>query len=878
MASGLDDYERRLLVLIEDELRHSVGSLSATAGLLAWDLPTFVDVGCVIKDGALVEWKLVFDQSSPRMVRHKFARPVLAAAKLQALVDGGKLDHLQFAVEQVTVRQAAATDFVPTFASGLFVRAPWSDGLKTPVLSLHVKDLIVSGQSLAIIGRMGSGKSTLLRLILRERLRQPSNALGTAVAFVNLRRASASLFAALAQRASLRPVDVLSCALGVRDATEARMLVEASESQPSTLYIDGFDELTAALPKAAADRVETALADLTCSWVATGTQVILTTRPDIPHSLDIDALLPVQLAPLFVEEAVRVARIQQPKLRDDGGLRELFDALPEEFTTIPLFASIVATLAANGHVPDSASRSALMRAALKELLENRVLQKTGEPSLEHYIRCGYDMLLRGLAALSYNSLFAAPSQLDNTSAPVGLARSDVMEKFYELDETIDLSRLATVLTRDSGLMRAEGRSLHFAHRVFQEALAAIAVEETHDQVEAAQRLLDGLVSHHNTGREVVSLYIEAMVAKGRTSELLDLCDIALDRVERSGLDVDSAQLVWLVSHIFELAGDRLSRQLRRDVAVIEAFAEASARVIARPDLLPVRDRAQIATQLFKYDDEHAGVSADGVPKVAWCPVPAGHYPLGLTREKMAVMTPNELFQIQRELPSVVVDLERFAISYHPVTWAQYRAFLHHTDGFLSDGWWPAVPLSPSDAPRRHDRHADLIAAGHAGNLPVTGVDWYEARAYCRWLSAMTVEDIDLPTEEQWESAARGFGGALYPWGDRFDPALLNWEGAGMGQVVPVGLFASGSPAPGRPADMLGNIWEWTRSIAGEVGAGDFALIGHAAADETTAREVRRVVRGGCYLNDVPLLRSSYRGSDAATSRFDRQGFRVVRNA
>jgi formylglycine-generating enzyme required for sulfatase activity len=464
-------------------------------------------------------------------------------------------------------------------------------------------------------------------------------------------------------------------------------------------------------------------------------------------------------------------------------------------------------------------------------------------------------------------------------SPAGLERSAIMDRFYEIDDSIDLSRLTTVLTRDSGLMRVAGREFHFAHRIFQEALAAIAVEEAEDHAAASERLLDALVTHHNVGREVASLYVEAMVNANRISELLDPCDIALAKAEEEQLNPSSAHLIWLVAHVFERMPQRAGRRLRRDAAVIDAFVELAARTVTRPDFLSVRDRTQIAVQLSIHGDPRPGVGVDeaGLPQPAWCPVPAGRYVLGLTPAQEKELSAAGMFQVRREVPGVTVELPAFWIARYPVTWEQYRAFLGHADGYLSDAWWEVAPADSHGPAQRQSRATELTAGQQPGNYPVTGVDWYESYAFCRWLSALHGQDLDLPTEQEWEAAARGAAGTLFPWGPEFQPALLNWEGSGMGRAVPVGLFgASESGRTPRPEDMTGNVWEWTRSIAGRVGSADFAAIGHALSSIRVGSEVRRVVRGGCYLNGVPLLRATYRGNDAATSRFGRQSFRMVR--
>ncbi len=88
-----------------------------------------------------------------------------------------------------------------------------------------------------------------------------------------------------------------------------------------------------------------------------------------------------------------------------------------------------------------------------------------------------------------------------------------------------------------------------------------------------------------------------------------------------------------------------------------------------------------------------------------------------------------------------------------------------------------------------------------------GVSWNEAAAYANWLSKKTGEDYRLPTEAQWEKAARGTKGWIYPWGNEFDKNLCNSDECGLDRTSPVGIFPGGE-SPYGSMDMAGNVWEW----------------------------------------------------------------------
>jgi formylglycine-generating enzyme required for sulfatase activity len=94
--------------------------------------------------------------------------------------------------------------------------------------------------------------------------------------------------------------------------------------------------------------------------------------------------------------------------------------------------------------------------------------------------------------------------------------------------------------------------------------------------------------------------------------------------------------------------------------------------------------------------------------------------------------------------------------------------------------------------------------------PVVGICWHEARAYCAWLSAQTGQCWRLPSEAEWEAAARGQAGRRYAWGDDFDPNRCNTFESHVRGTTPVGVFPGGDTPEGL-VDLSGNVWEWTSS-------------------------------------------------------------------
>jgi formylglycine-generating enzyme required for sulfatase activity len=185
------------------------------------------------------------------------------------------------------------------------------------------------------------------------------------------------------------------------------------------------------------------------------------------------------------------------------------------------------------------------------------------------------------------------------------------------------------------------------------------------------------------------------------------------------------------------------------------------------------------------------------------------------------------------IPAARVALDSFAMDRTEVTVGQYAPFI--TAGLASAPWAEMPP--------------DTL-------LPVTGVLWSEAVAYCRWR-----DGARLPSEAEWEAAARGTGGRRYPWGNDWGRDRLNADDP-KGEAVPVGSFPRGA-APSGALDMAGNVWEWTATPgpAGRGGIPQYIIRGGAA---NSARDAANAISRVAY----PAV--------AQRTDLDRTGFRCVK--
>jgi formylglycine-generating enzyme required for sulfatase activity len=150
---------------------------------------------------------------------------------------------------------------------------------------------------------------------------------------------------------------------------------------------------------------------------------------------------------------------------------------------------------------------------------------------------------------------------------------------------------------------------------------------------------------------------------------------------------------------------------------------------------------------------------------------------------------------------------------------------------------------------------------------MTGVSFYEAYAFCRWLSARLRYVLRLPTEQEWEKAARGVDGRAYPWGDSFDVDRCNCEESGIGRVTPVGKYSPAGHSVFGCADMAGNVWEWCLTRW----RGNY----QSPEDNDPEGDQPRVIRGGAYHTGKLYVRCAYRDRAVPAYAGGDIGFRLV---
>jgi formylglycine-generating enzyme required for sulfatase activity len=171
-------------------------------------------------------------------------------------------------------------------------------------------------------------------------------------------------------------------------------------------------------------------------------------------------------------------------------------------------------------------------------------------------------------------------------------------------------------------------------------------------------------------------------------------------------------------------------------------------------------------------------------------IPAGEFLMGSDPEK-------DIFADENEQPQHRLYLPDYYMAKTPVTNAQYAAFVEAIGHRRPQHWEGGKP------PKGKEDH------------PVVYVTWHDAMAYCNWLAEVTGKAYRLPSEAEWEKAARGTDGRKYPWGDELpDKSRCNY-GNNVGHTTPVSQYSPRGGSPYRVEDVAGNVWEWTRSLWGK---------------------------------------------------------------
>jgi len=298
-------------------------------------------------------------------------------------------------------------------------------------------------------------------------------------------------------------------------------------------------------------------------------------------------------------------------------------------------------------------------------------------------------------------------------------------------------------------------------------------------------------------------------------------------------------------------------------------------------------------------------------RMEWCEVPEGEFLMGSTEEETELMLKErtEFYQahsqnysaediqrwlqrIRRSLPQHSIFQRGFHIGKFPITNQQFHVFWQ-TGGYQEKKWWGKVGLawlnrSPKDEEklnlnewrRRNSRTEPAFWNDHKlgiPNRPVVGVTWFEAMAYCAWLSEQLQSSnelpdgylVRLPTEAEWEKAARGNDQRSWSWGNEWKDNFANTHVTNLSTTSSVGTF-NADVSPCGALDMAGNVTEWCHSLSVK-----FPYDSKDGRENVEVTNEKRTVRGGAYNLGWYSAHCVYRREFLPDHHHAGLGFRVV---
>jgi formylglycine-generating enzyme required for sulfatase activity len=266
-------------------------------------------------------------------------------------------------------------------------------------------------------------------------------------------------------------------------------------------------------------------------------------------------------------------------------------------------------------------------------------------------------------------------------------------------------------------------------------------------------------------------------------------------------------------------------------------------------------------------------------------IPKGKFIMG-SREDDELAWEDEKPQHTFELPY------DYWVGIFPVSVADFREFVQSTAYVTraeKEGWcwvWNVEEMRWEKTQGANWQHPLGDSGGNETieHQPVVQVSWYDARAFCEWLNEGHKDELPqgyhfyLPSEAEWEKAARGPRGREWPWGKEFDPGLCNSRESGRYHTVEIGTFSPQGDSEYSVAEMSGNIWEWTITLWGndrDTSSFGYPYLGQDGREKQSAGdEFYRIIRGGSYKDDRKGVRCACRDIDPPHYSLSNLGFRV----
>jgi formylglycine-generating enzyme required for sulfatase activity len=578
----------------------------------------------------------------------------------------------------------------------------------------------------------------------------------------------------------------------------------------------------------------------------------------------------------WYEQLAGRGRIERPmanekarRLREAVGRRDLL-GLAER----PLLLTVMAQLHAYaGQLPED--RTQLYADAVQLLLQRWESRLGAENGILEFLNVP-NLKMSDLESGLYEVAFRAHSVSEVNEGTTDISEGQLREWLARyLNKDWNKAGLFVEYIRERAglLIRHKVDAYTFPHRSFQEFLAACYWLGLDDYPSEAARMVH---VEPERWREVFVLASGYAARTKRLGQAIAAVNALLPTDCKPNAEISGATLQASL-----LAGQALVEiglvGVRREPAGLAVLERAQGWLLTaiRGGYIEAQKRAEAGRVLARLGDPRPEVLT--CERMAFCHVPAGKFIFGEGKGQKTL------------------DLPEYWIGKYLVTNAQFKQFVdargYHDPAYWQEaaeaGYWSEAGFKGRLDDEIRAAPVDYGEPFNLPNHPVVGVSWYEALAFTRWLTEQLrvisnqfsvssnqpapLADgwdvafrqglssgkltVKLPSEEQWEKAARGADGRKYSWGEEFDPNKANTQESGIGATSAVGCFVGGE-SPYGLLDASGNVWEWTDSWYDK--------------DQDT-----RVLRGGSFFFNSEDARCAYRNWDVPDYGLWYFGFRIV---
>lgn len=399
--------------------------------------------------------------------------------------------------------------------------------------------------------------------------------------------------------------------------------------------------------------------------------------------------------------------------------------------------------------------------------------------------------------------------------------------------------LEAILT--SGILIEDQDKIRFAHRTFSEYFAARELSRAMENGDNPRHYWKTENWWQESEWDEVVILLAGITEKNRVAKWINdwkptlaaQCLIYYDDVR---IEPDASYVV--TSRLVQLLEDELALKI------------------------PAKNRIVAGHLLARIGDSRSGIGvrgSDRTPDIDFVEIPGGMFIMGSEKSSGG----SNLAPYADETPVFQAALSSYRISRYPITNMQFSSFVE--DGYHDDRWWNDLVQPKSSRVRQR-----LVFENPVQNEPCTFITWYEAVAFCRWLSVKLGFEVRLPTEMEWEKAARGTDGRIFTHGDTYQPYICNGKDAGLDAQSPVGSFSESDSIYG-VKDMMGNVMEWCINSYHPYPLNDNSeLLQFDPSDNEP-----RILRGGSFRSSPRDLRCASRSKLSPSKSQDDIGFRIV---